>query len=259
MNVRGVFELQGHRGAMGLAPQNTLAGCEIALACGVASIETDLHLTKDDVPVLVHDPQIAGKLVRHCTLAELRGHRISGPAHGPTLLADRFEQEHGVHPHGIPTLAEFFAFLATTNLIFDLELKRVPFYPEAIGDDYDGAGPALLERLVVAAIGRAGVLGRTRVRSFDHRCVRAIRQLEPTLQTGVIVHHTAPADLAALLADADIYCPDYRFVDADIVRRVHDAGKRIIPYTVNDPAHAQRLIGWGVDGVTTDYPDRFGV
>ena len=57
-------------------------------------------------------------------------------------------------------------------------------------------------------------------------------------------------------AQAELYCPDYRFVDAEVVRQVHAVKKRIIPYTVNEPSAWERLIGWGVDGITTDYPDR---
>ena len=53
-----------------------------------------------------------------------------------------------------------------------------------------------------------------------------------------------------------MYCPDYRFVDEEIVRQVHAANKRIIPYTVNEPSAWERLIGWGIDGITTDFADR---
>ena len=226
------IEVQGHRGARGLAPENTLAGFQLAIECGVDSIETDVHLSKDGVPVLCHDPRPAAgaPLLRELTALELRD-------------------------FAVPTLSDLFA-LADERVIFDLELKRVPFVPELIGDDYNGDGPGLLERRVAQAIEQAGVLHRTRVRSFDHRSVRAIRQLLPGIQTGLLTYHTAPADYAAHLADAEMYCPHYLFVDEHIVQQVHAAGKRIIPYTVNEPAEWQRLVEWGVDGITTDFPDQ---
>ena len=256
------IEVQGHRGARGLAPENTLAGFEIALECGVTSIETDVHLTQDDVPVLIHDPDLAGRRVRTLTLAQLRGYRVEGPKAPATPHADQFAKVHGIDPCGIPTLAEFFAFVAAHprggRLIFDLELKRVPFCPETIGDGFTGNGPALLERRVVEAIDQAGVLHRSRVRSFDHRSVAAIKQLAPTLPVGVLVHNAVPNHIGKFMedAEAELYCPDYDFVDANVVAQVHAAGKRIIPYTVNDEAAWERLVAWGVDGVTTDYPDR---
>lgn len=272
---RTAFEVQGHRGARGLMAENTLPGFEAALDVGVDSIETDVHLTADDVPVLIHDPHFVdlpgSPLIRSLTLAQLRAHPMDVAA--PTPLAERFCESRGIGPFSVPTLAEFFEFVAAyansdaktaaqrqraKQLVCDIELKRVPFRPETIGDDYDGTGPALLERLVAAAIRKAGILERVRVRSFDHRCVRTMKQLEPALQTGILIHETAPCDIGALLAtaQADVYCPEFRFVDAEVVQQVHRAGKRIIPYTVNEPADWQRLISWGVDGITTDYPDR---
>jgi glycerophosphoryl diester phosphodiesterase len=273
------FEVQGHRGARGLAPENTLAGFEIALDVGVASIETDVHLTRDDVAVLFHDAHIAvppselRPLVRSLTLQALRRCRIEGPTTGATPLADRFAAARGLDPRGIPTLSELFAFVAdyagapektksqqarARRLIFDIELKRVPFAPETIGDGFNGSAPAMLERQVIAAIRAAGVLERSRVRSFDHRCVLAIKQLEPGLSTGLLIHNTRPVDIGKMLeqARADFYCPDYHFLDADAIRQVIAAGKRVIPYTVNEPADWERLIAWGVQGITTDVPDR---
>ena len=105
------------------------------------------------------------------------------------------------------------------RLWFDLELKRVPFKPETIGDGFNGLVPAFLEIQVAAAIRGAGVLERARVRSFDHRSAAAMRQLEPTLRIGLLIHHTAPSNVGVLLdtLQADLYCPDYQFVDAEIV------------------------------------------
>ncbi len=289
MEPRPGFEVQGHRGARGLLPENTLPSFEIALDLGVTSIETDVHLSKDDVAVLFHDARLSPPLctlrqgpagppplVRSLTLAELRGYRIGGKAQPHTPLAQWFARTRELEPYGIPTLAEFFEFTRdyagppgadlgkslaqqarARTLWFDLELKRVPFTPETIGDEYDGASPALLEHRVVAAIRQAGVVNRTRVRSFDHRCLQAIRQLQPTVVAGLLIHHTTPAHVGPMLDSigAALYCPDYHFVDAAVVKAVHDAGKRIIPFTVNEPHEWARLLSWGVDGVTTDFPD----
>jgi glycerophosphoryl diester phosphodiesterase len=271
---RIAIEVQGHRGARGLLPENTLPSVEIALDLGVNSIETDIHLTQDDVPILFHDPRLNAEgmpLIRTLTARQLHEHSISNAA--PNPLAEQYAAAHGFHPHGIPTLAELFDFVAcyaaspekskaqrngARQLIFDLELKRVPFEPETIGDGFTGTAPALLELQVLAAIRAADVLQRTRVRSFDHRSVWAIKQLEPTLETGLLVHQTAPKDIGTMMngAGAQVYCPEYHFVDAQIVHQVHAAGLRIIPFTVNDPSEWERLIAWGVDGITTDYPDR---
>src|SRR5205823_3966142 len=120
---------------------------------------------------------------------------------------------------------------------FDLELKRVPFRPETIGDGFTGVAPALLEQRVVEVIRAAGMTARTTVRSFDHRCVWALRRLEPGLTGAVLVAGTAPVAPAALarLADAQVYCPDVEFLDRLQVQQAHEASVRVFPWTVNEP------------------------
>ena len=108
------------------------------------------------------------------------------------------------------------------------------------------------------AVRGAGVADRVTVRSFDHRAVRLLRSLEPRLSGAVIIAHTAPAVPAevVLRADARIYCPSFDFLDEEMVRQAHAVGVRVLPWTVNEPEHWKRLVDWGVDGITTDYPDR---
>src|SRR5262249_20096767 len=144
------------------------------------------------------------------------------------------------------------------RVVFDLELKRVPGQPETIGDDFSGQEGGELERRVLELVRAAGVLGQTVVRSFDHRSVLALRRLEPSLTAGVLVANTAPGRPGELVraADAQIYCPDVNFLDEGQVRQLHAAGVRVLPWTVNDEATWERLLAWGVDGITTDIPDR---
>jgi len=298
-----LFDLQGHRGARGLKPENTLPSFEVALDLGVTTIETDVHLTRDGVPILVHDALVSERLwrlqpgaaapepashplVSTLTLAQVRGYEASVnpdpvrfPKQDPALtpLARLYAERHGMNPYTPPTLAELFDFVAAYSselgvlagkttaeqakarqTRLDLELKRVPFYPMVIGDDFDGDSPALLERKVVECMLAAGMLERTLVRSFDHRSVRALRQLEPRLTASILTAETAPIDPGelALQSNAQIYCPDFRFLDLPQLRRAHAKGVRVVPYTVNEPADWQRLLAWEVDGVTTDFPDR---
>jgi glycerophosphoryl diester phosphodiesterase len=282
------FDLQGHRGARGLRPENTLPSFEAAFDAGVSSVETDLHLTADDVVVLCHEPVLGGTVqpVRSLPLAELRRHRLDrnpDPARFPGQspdepeLARAFAAERGFDVYAIPTLADLFDFAAAyagepgrragktdaqrqraARVRFDLELKRVPFFPETIHDGYDGRAPGLLERRTVEAARAAGLIDRALVRSFDHRCVRLLRQLEPGLTGAVLISETAPVDPVALVraADCAIYCPSYEFLDRDVIQQSQAAGLRVVPWTVNDPEHMKRLLDWGINGITTDYPDR---
>ena len=98
--------------------------------------------------------------------------------------------------------------------------------------------------------------GERGVRCFDHRSLAAIKALEPTLAVAVLIAETTPVSpgLLARQAGADVYCPDYRFVDEELIRQAHAEGVRVIPWTVNDAADWRKLRDWGVDGITTDFP-----
>src|SRR5262249_12038285 len=220
------------------------------------------------------------------TLAQLRGYAADhnpAPQRFPdqdaavTPLARLFAQRQGTHPYAPPTAADLFAFAEgyaselgrdvgqteaqrprPRRIRFDLELKRVPFRPAFIGDAFTGDVPALLERRLVDAVRTAGVIERTTVRSFDHRAVLAVRRLEPRLTTAVLVAGTAPVAPARWVqqADAQVYAPDFEFLDQAQVREAHAAGIRVVPWTVNEPDDWLRLLDWGVDGLTTDFPYR---
>jgi glycerophosphoryl diester phosphodiesterase len=299
------FELQGHRGARGLKPENTLPSFEVALDLGVSSIETDVHLTREGLPILIHDaainpqlcrrlpgagvPDPAGQpLVSSLTLVQLRSYRadvnpdpkrFSHQNSTVTPLAKLYAERVHMDPYAVPLLSDLFAFAEAyagelgaragktevqrqraRHVRFDLELKRVPFYPHLIGDVFDGAAPGRFEEQLVQQIREANMVDRTIVRSFDHRCVRAARQLEPRLTTAIVIAETAPVEPVLLTrqAGAQIYCPDYRFLDQRQTRQLHAEGIRVLPWTANKPSHWQPLLDWGVDGMTTDYPDQLG-
>jgi glycerophosphoryl diester phosphodiesterase len=292
-----MFNLQGHRGARGLKPENTLPSFEIALDVGVTSIETDLHLTRDGVVVLVHDPQITDLVFRpvgsspthtlpcpvhDLTLAELRHWRADcnpDPARFPmqdavvTPLAASFAETNDIDPFTPPTLEEFFAFVAAyagdpgqlagktdaqrccaRRLCFDLEIKCEPFRSASIDDD----SSSWLEERVLAAVGQFDLWDRVCVRNFDHRCMLALKRRAPRLPTAILIGGTALVDpvTAVRAAEASMYCPDYLFLDPRQINQLHQANIAVVPWTVNAEADWQRLLAWGVDGITTDYPDR---
>lgn len=303
MGKPATFELQGHRGARGLKPENTLPAFEIALDAGVTSIETDLHLTEDGIPILFHDATIheslcellAGSaspapetrpLLRTLSLEKIRGYAVNRnpdarrfPAQDDrvTPLTERFALDKNLHPFALPTLAELFAFAQayagpqgkaagkTTDqeecarrVIFDLELKRVPFRPHFMADEWSGSEPGQLEKNVLEAVRDFGLTNRVRIRSFEHRSVQRFGNLAPEIVTAVLVGDTAPVSPSTLVrqAGAQYYCPSFEFLDQTQVEELHAAGFKVLPWTVNEPADWEKLLAWGVDGITTDYPDR---
>jgi glycerophosphoryl diester phosphodiesterase len=198
-----------------LARENTLPSFELAMDAGADGLELDVHATADGVVVVHHDPDLrAGPRIAAITLAELRRH----------------EAAPGVP---IPTLEELCALVQGRVTLF-VELK--------------GAG---IERAVLEVL--AGYTGPVALHSFDHEMIRRAARLDPGVRLGILFEE-APVQVAQRMAETgalDVW-PHWPLVSPELVTAVHDAGGRVIPWTVNDQARAQALTSLGVDGLCGD-------
>lgn len=286
------FDLQGHRGARGLAPENTHAGFALALEIGVTTLETDLAVTKDGTLVLSHDPVLnpditrdaggawltaPGPAIHSLTLAELQRFDV-GRIRPGSRYAGQFPAQRPVDGARIPTLADVFDLAAQSGASprFNIETKLSPDRPHETPD------PDTFARLVVDAVRAAGMTARTSVQSFDWRTLRAVQALAPEIATVCLTAESTLRDRgegagrrpSAWLAGLDpddhgrsvprlvkaagcgCWSPDFRRLEAAAVAEAHALGLTVIPWTVNEPQDMTRLIAMGVDGLITDYPDR---
>jgi glycerophosphoryl diester phosphodiesterase len=279
-----IFVLQGHRGARGLFPENTLAGFRGALALGVSSLELDIAVTRDGVPVVVHDPRLNPDLTRDASGAWLDG---AGPAVGGLTLAElqRFDVGRArpgssvarafplQQPHDgekVPTLADVLAATQASGVRIDAEIKTDP---RALAPTMP---PERMAEIVVAVARAAGALGRLSVRSFDWRGPAWLRRTQPAVPLCWLTEAKTEADAAlwwgfsglstprAVAAAAaagepaawtPTWAPDHTGLSAGQVAEARAIGLRVVPWTVDDPADMARLIGWGVAGLCTDRPD----
>ena len=286
------FDLQGHRGARGLAPENTLAAFARALALKVDTLETDLAVTRDGVVVLSHDPALnpdltrlddtwiaaPGPAIRSLSLAEVKRYDV-GRIDPATRYAKQFPQQVPADGQRIPTLAELYAMAgpaAGATVRFNIEIKTDPGRPDLT------LPPDRFAEVAVAAIRAAGMTGRTTLQSFDWRGLVAAKRLAPEIATACLsiessnfdtVRRADPGpspwlgglDLAAhggsvprlaRAAGCAVWSPLWRNVSAEAVREAHAAGLKVVPWTVNAPEEMGRLVDLGIDGLITDYPDR---
>lgn len=286
------FDLQGHRGARGLRPENTLAAFSYALATGVTTLETDLAVTKDGMLVLSHDPHLnpdlvrgpdgkwlpaKGPPIRDLTLQELRRYDV-GRANPESAYARQFPQQRAEDGERFPTLAELFALVkaASRPARFNLETKIAPDGSFATVD------PEAFAALVVDAIRKAGLERETTIQSFDWRTLVAAKKRAPEIATVCLTMETETNDTVRRRGDAPspwlagfdlrtvdgslprlvkaagcaTWSPHFRNVTAGAVGEAHALGLAVLPWTVNDEGDMARLIGLGVDGLITDYPDR---
>jgi glycerophosphoryl diester phosphodiesterase len=226
MTARARPMLIGHRGAPRERPENTLPSFLRALELQADGIELDVHCTKDRVVVVHHDEipratppsgRLAGMRIDALTFDELQGFSVRGLAL-------------------ISTLAEALAVIKGRADVF-IELK--------------GAG---IEREVVDVIRASVAPERCAVHSFDHAQVARVRALAPDIRGGILFDRPISDAVSAMRgADALDVWPSREHVAEALVREVHEAGGRVIPWTVNDPVQAASLAALGVDGLCTDF------
>lgn len=215
------MERIGHRGAKRELPENTLAAFRRAFERGADAVELDVHATSDGVVVIRHDPDLGRDF------AGLSGRPIAGLSWAELEAAALPEEL------AVPTLAELLAIVPTGAVAY-VEIK---------GEQ--------IERLVADVI-RASPT-RCAVHSFDHAAVRRMFEIAPEIPRGILFDR-APADVAASMADAgarDVW-PEWRLIDRGLVDRVHEAGGRVIAWTVNSADAAADLAALGVEGLCTD-------
>jgi glycerophosphoryl diester phosphodiesterase len=290
--ARAPFDLQGHRGARGLRPENTLAGFAHALSLGVSTLELDTGVTSDGVVVVSHDRALnpdhtrdasgrwleaAGPSIHSMTFAELQRYDV-GRLRPGTAYASRFPDQIPVDGERIPRLADVFDLVkksGDTSVRFNIETKIDPREPEA-------TLPAeAFAQALVREIRLAGLETRAMIQSFDWRTLAVAQEIAPEIET-VCLTTQSPADdnlglegsepsrwLGGLdarrfggsvprlvrAAGAAVWSPDFNQLDAAALAESHALSLRVIPWTANDPRDMDRLIALGVDGLITDRPD----
>lgn len=256
------LEVQGHRGARWVRPENTIAAFKYALEAKVDTLELDTLVTKDNHVVVVHDPILnkeicldsegkpisEGIKVRDLTLSELKKFDCG------TIINPRFKEQTPAPKATIPTLDEFFDFVLKQphgkKVKFNIEAKSEEEHPEY------APTPNEFAKLLLSIVKKHGVQDRTTLQSFDHRVLKAIRHLDKKITLSALLEHRPKESLVSIAKslDANIISPDYQWLTKKDIEDLHKAGIRCIPWTINEPADWNRFIGFGVDGIITDNP-----
>lgn len=256
------IEVQGHRGARAVLPENTLPGFDYALSIGVDTLELDLGVTKDGHVIVFHDPYVApsrcqrgGKRLtrkipfRTLTLAEVKRFDCGALPH------ERFPKQKRIAGVKIPTLDEVFELVkkskhpAAKSVEFNIETKSFPAHPELT------PAPAAFAKKVVAVVKKHGMARRTIVQSFDYRTLAATKKLEPKIRIAMLQPDgLVPLVPVAKSLGAEIVSPHHEWITKAEVAKLRKAGIRVIPWTANDQKAWARLVELGVDGIITDDP-----
>lgn len=286
------FDLQGHRGARGLRPENTLAAFAHALSIGVSTLELDTAMTHDGVVVVTHDSEPNPDITRDAsgqwlkapgpamfamTYAEILKYDVGRPRPG-SAYAMRFPDQGAVDGERIPKLADLFALVkksGNASVRFNIETKLDPRKPAATPK------AEAFAQAVVKEIRNAGFEKRSTIQSFDWSTLTVVRRIAPEIVTvglttqqegddNVGVGKPGPsAWLGGLDVDTfggsvprlvkaagiPVWSPNFLDLKPAAVAEAHGLGLLVIPWTANDPADMIRLIDMEVDGLISDRPD----
>ena len=288
LSVRA-FDLQGHRGARGLAPENTLPAFRKALELGVNTIECDMAITRDGVVVIHHDLWLnpdttrgpdgkwlekPGPAIRELSFAELQQYDVGRLKPG-SEYARSLPNQQAVDGTRVPRLSDLFDLVrksGNTRIGFDCETKVSPVDPDAT------LPPEEFTRRTIAEIRQAGMQNRLMIQSFDWRTLQVVQKEAPEIRTMYITsprtlapgkdgaaspwlagfdpgRHGGSVPRAVKAAGGNIWAPNQTFLTPAMLAEAHALGIVVIPWTVNDRAMMNKLLDMGVDGIISDRPD----
>ncbi|MFN2645479.1 MAG: glycerophosphodiester phosphodiesterase [Burkholderiales bacterium] len=258
------LDVQGHRGARGYLPENTLPAFKRALELGVTTLELDTGITRDGVVVVHHDRRLNPDVARgpdgqwltapaptiySLTFADLQRYDV-GRLRPGSDYARRFPEQQPLDGTRVPRLADLFALARSSEVRFNIETKLLPTHAD------ETVGPKEFAHALVAEIRNAGLERRTTIQSFDYRTLKIVEGEAPEIETVYLTEAEDSVPSKVHGVGGKIWSPDYRALGKATVDEAHRLGLRVVVWTVNEPADITRMIEWRVDGIISDYPDR---
>ena len=232
-------EIFAHRGASGYAPENTMDAFKLAVKQGAEGIELDVQLSKDGIPVVIHDETIdrvtnGHGYVKDYTLEELKNF---------TIMKGKYQEyEHSK----IPTLEEVLVYAKKENLTVNIELKTgIYWYPEIEEKTVDLVKKTKMEDLVIYS-------------SFNHYSIRKIKEIAPQAETAYLY--------SDVILQIDKYAKNegvnglhptvYHVKMAHFLKEYLQSGLKVRVWTVNQESDMKMLIDSGITAIITNYPDK---
>lgn len=268
------FDKEGHRGCMGLMPENTIPGFLKAIDLGVNTLEMDVVISKDQKVVVSHDlyfnhsittkpdgsflTKKEGKSLR---LYEMNYDEIAKYDVGLKPNPDFPQQQN------IKAIKPLLTSVIDSVIYYMRTMRRPPiWYNIEIKSTKSGDGiyhpvPEEFVELVMAAVKDAGIERYTIIQSFDRRVMQYLHKHYPEIKTAILIDYfnrkSFKKNIDLLGFTPTTYSPNYKLVSQKLIQNCHDSGVLIIPWTVNTRGKIEQLKMMGVDGIITDFPNLF--
>jgi glycerophosphoryl diester phosphodiesterase len=289
------FDAQGHRGARGLAPENTFIAFDVAMKHCVDTLELDVGVTRDGVVVVYHDRTLNPDITRDQSGAFLpaRGAAIHsllfnelmqfdvGRVNPLSAYGKNYPRSEGNDGVRAPKLSEVFARYKNVKTcgakppFFNVETKISPLAP------VETLPPEPFVRALIAEIDIAQLRSRVSIQSFDWRTLNLAKKIAPDIATVYLTNeqganetvqrgkpgaspwfdgldvdaHKSSVPATIAAAGGNIWSPNFRDLTQANISEAKALNLKVIPWTVNEEADMRQLISWGVDGLISDFPD----
>lgn len=267
------FDIQGHRGCRGLLPENSLEAMKKAIDLGVTTLEMDVVMSKDKQVLLSHEPFLSHEICLDKSQNEI----TEASEHSYNLYQMNYEEIKAcdcgskIHPRFKdqlklktykPLLSEVIEF--TENYIeknypgrkiyYNIETKSDPK-----GDRIYHPEPKEFVDLLVTILKKKSIADRIYIQSFDVRTLQYLHQKYPEFKTVLLVENklSIKENLKQLGFKPNVYSPEFILLDENKVKFLHKKGIKVIPWTVNNTDDMKKIISYGVDGLISDYPNRY--
>ena len=269
-NMKKEIKIQGHRGARGLYPENSVPGFLKTLEMGITTLEMDVVVSKDGKILLSHEPFFSSEICLDSTgnpippekekefnIYMMDYEEIEKFDCGKTLHP-RFPQQQKISVFKpllkeVIRVCEEFGRNKNTFVYYNIETKS-----QREGDNIFHPTPDKFALMLYTELKNLNILSRVILQSFDVRTLKELKKLDGTLTLALLVENelSFQQNIDSLGFIPQIYSPYYKFVNEDLVKDVHSKNMKIIPWTVNEEADMLQMRQLGVDEIITDYPDR---
>lgn len=274
MNQLPSFDKQGHRGARGLMPENTIPAMYKALDLGMTTLEMDVVISKDEQVVVSHDPYFNNAISTkpddsYLKVGEDKSYVLFGMDYAEIQKWDVGKKGHpmftrqqkiaAVKPRLSDLIDSVEAYVVKSNYpkpFYNIETKCSP-----AGDGKLHPAPDRFVELLMKVLQEKKIEKRVVIQSFDIRTLQVLHQQYKGMATAYLLDAGQATDIEGNLSKLgftpSIYSPEFRSVTPEMIKTCHAKGMRIIPWTVNDATEIKRLKDLGVDGIISDYPNLF--
>ncbi|WP_316746296.1 glycerophosphodiester phosphodiesterase family protein [Pedobacter gandavensis] len=266
------FDLQGQRGARGIMPENTIPGMIKALDLGVNTLVMNAVISKDKQVILSQEPYFNAEIslkpdgkaislkdqkkynIYQMNYEEIKKFDVGSKIHNRFPGQQKFKVSKPLLEETLDSVEAYVKENRLSKPNYSIETKLIPK-----GDGEFQPEPAEFVDLIMEIVKRKKLEKRVTIQSFDIRTLQYLHENYPKIKTGLLIDEKEDFEnnLAQLGFKPTVYSPYSVLVGKSLVDRCHEAGIKIIPWTINSTKEMKYLIGLGVDGLVTDYPNLF--